>query len=100
MFRAELTRGLQFGGQQLGDLNGVQGRPLAQVVPRDEQCQPTAARYPRVLPDATDQGFVDAQRFLADVLNKPSLLSGYTQAGADAQAQGDPSLVRRSLFPT
>lgn len=52
---AVLTRGSQLGGQQLGDLDGVQRRPLAQVVPRNEQGQTAPLGYARVAPDTADQ---------------------------------------------
>src|SRR5262245_21085605 len=42
------------GRHQLGDLHGVQGRPLAQVVVRDEQYEPTPVGNTRVLPEASD----------------------------------------------
>ena len=52
-------RGSYFCGQQLGDLDGVQRRPLAQVVARDEQREAAPVRHPRVAPDPADQRFVD-----------------------------------------
>src|SRR4051812_23782537 len=39
---------------QLRDLDGVEGRALAQVVVADEQGQATAVVHTRVLPDAAD----------------------------------------------
>ena len=44
-FRRELgpSRSAQPGGHELGDLHGVQGRTLAQVVVADEQRQPTVS---------------------------------------------------------
>jgi hypothetical protein len=53
--RADFTRGSQLRGQQLGNLDGVQRRALAQVVARDEQRQAAPVGHPGVLPDAPDQ---------------------------------------------
>ena len=51
--------GSELGGQQLGDLNGVQRRAFSQVVARDEQRQSAAVRHAGVLADAADERVVD-----------------------------------------
>jgi len=56
---AGLTRGSQFGGQQLGDLDRIQCRALAQIVAGDEQRQAPSVRHTGVATNPADEGFVD-----------------------------------------
>ena len=60
MTAPDSARGSQAGGQQLSDLNGVQRRALAEIVPGDEQRQATTIGHPRVAPDAADERHVGA----------------------------------------
>ena len=59
ILRAALTRTSQFSGEELGNLNSVQGSALAQIVARDEQRQPASVGHTRVATDPSDEGLVD-----------------------------------------
>src|ERR1700742_2780334 len=60
ILRAALTRTSQFSGEELSDLNSVQGSAFAQIVTRDEQRQPTSVGHTGVATDPADEGLVDA----------------------------------------
>ena len=59
ILRAALTHTSQFSGEELGDLNSVQGSAFTQIVTRDEQRQPTSVGHTRVATDPADEGLVD-----------------------------------------